>query len=38
MGDGQAVLKDVGNMDGIITTSLKSVGNLSPHYYNKLQK
>lgn len=37
-GDGQAVLKDVGTLGGIITTSLKSVGNSSPHYYNKLQK
>lgn len=32
------MLKDVGTLGGIITTSLKSVGNLSPHYYNKLQK
>lgn len=38
MGDGQAVLNDVGTLDGIIATSLKSVGNLSPHYYNKLHK
>lgn len=36
--DGQAVWKTVRALGGRITTSLKSVGNLSPHYYNKLQK
>lgn len=37
-GDEQAMLKTVRTLGGMITTSLKSVGNLSPHYYNKLQK
>lgn len=37
-GDGQATLKTIRALGAMITTSLESVGNLSPYYYNKLQK
>ena len=32
------MLKTVRTLGGMITTSLKSVGNLSLHYYDELQK